>query len=148
MTNEAENLRKRMAAIRRDVDGEVGAVVEHAKEMADWRNFVKRHPLASVGAATAIGFLLVPRRLEVMSPSSRELEKLAKRNRLVVKPRGEVKKQAGMVSPLVNFVTGAVVRSCVSLAGQHLAQLMSNDSEQGTSNPARTAAVRSSEEHP
>ena len=143
MSKEAEKLRAQMANIRRDLSEDVEAVVENAKELTEWRNFVKRHPVLSVSAAAAIGFLLVPKRLNVMSPDARDLERLAKRNRLVVKPKAEVKRQAGMVRPVVNVVAGAVLRSCATMAGQHLGKLLNPNQAEGE--PA-VAVPHSSEE--
>ena len=66
----------------------------------------------------------MPQRLNVMSPDPRTLEKLAKRNRLVVKPKSEVRRQAGLVSPMVNLVAGAVLRTGLSMAGQHIGRIV------------------------
>lgn len=122
---DAEDIRRQMARIRRELDEDVESVVEQARELADWRNFVKRHPLLTVAGAVAIGFLVVPNRLNVMSPDSRTLEKLAKRNRLVVKPKAEVRRQSGIVAPLFTFVATALLRSGVAMAGERLGAMIS-----------------------
>lgn len=133
MNSQSEEIRNEMARVRRELDENVVAVVQQAKELADWRNFVRRHPLLTVSAAAAVGFLVVPKRLNVMSPDSETLEKLAKRNRLVVKPKNEVRRQAGLITPLVNLVTGAVLRASLSMAGQHFGKIVaSNTTDQST----------------
>ena len=142
MSKEVENLRARMASIREDLGEDVEAVVEQARELTDWRNVVKKHPVLSITAAAAVGFLLVPKRLNVMSPSSHELEQLAKSNRLVVKPRAEVRRQAGLVSPIVNVVAGAVLRSALAIAGQHVGRLLTPDSTSHRGDQATTTTTQ------
>ena len=130
--SDSDAICRQMASIRRELDEDVGAVVEQAKELTDWRNFVRRHPFLSVTAAVAIGYLVVPERLNVISPSAEALEELAKRNRLVVKPKADVRRQASMASPLINLAVGAVLRSALNMAGQQVGKAMSppvNDSE-------------------
>ncbi len=124
MSNDSDDLRKRMAQIRRELDEDVETVVEQAKELTDWKKIVAKHPFLTVSAAAAVGFLIVPNRLTVMSPDSKTLEKLAKRNRLVVKPKADVRNQAGVVSPIVSLLAGAIMRGGLNMAGQHISKLL------------------------
>lgn len=137
---ESERIRDRMAQIRLELDQDVGAVVENAKELTDWRAFVKRHPWFTTCAAAALGYLVVPKRLEVVSPDTATLEALAKKNRLVVKPRADVRRQAGMVHPLVNLIGGALMRSAFSIAGQQLGKIVDSSSAADSSSETATAA--------
>lgn len=140
MTNhESEQIREQMARIRRDLNDDVEAVVENAKELTDWRGFVRRNPLLTVGAAAAVGFLLVPNRMNIISPSADELEKLAKKNRLVVKPKADVKRQAGMVSPLLNLIGGAMMRTAFTMAGQQVSKVVESNSAVGNGSPAEAS---------
>jgi hypothetical protein len=132
--HESEKIREHMALIRSELHADVGAVVENARELTNWRGFVKRHPILSVSAAAALGFLVVPRRLDVMSPSAEALEKLAKKNRLVVKAKPDVRRQAGLVSPLLNLVGGAVMRSAFAIAGQHISRAVASPTGVGATN--------------
>lgn len=130
MTNsESEALRRQMASLRNDLDHDVGAVVDRAKELTDWRNLVRRHPFLSLTAAAALGYLIVPQKLNLISPSAATLEELAKKNRLVVKPRPAVGRQASVASPFVNLVVGALFRSALNLAGQKVGQFVESSAE-------------------
>lgn len=129
--HESNQIREQMARIRRDLNEDVEAVVENAKELTDWRGFVRRHPILSVGAAAVVGFVVVPNRLNVISPSADTLEKLAKKNRLVVKAKPDVKRQAGMVSPLLNLIGGAMMRTAFTMAGQHISKAVAATSDVG-----------------
>jgi hypothetical protein len=59
---ELEDIRKRMAQIRRDLHDDVRGVVEGAEAATDWRRFVRNYPWACMGAAVAVGYLIVPRK--------------------------------------------------------------------------------------
>ena len=123
-TSDPQYIREQMARIRHNLDEEVDSVVERAKELTDWRNFVRRHPLISVSAAAALGFVAVPRRLNVMSPDARTLERLAKQDRLVVKPKSEIRKQSGLLAPVMGLVATAILRNGMTMAGQHLGNFL------------------------
>lgn len=126
MSNDPEEIRKRMATIRRELVEDAENVVEQAKELANWKNFVAKHPFLTVSAAVAVGFLIVPKRLNVMSPDSKTLEKLASRNRLVVSPKTDVRRQAGTLSPIVSLLAGAILRGGLNMAGQHFSSLLAS----------------------
>jgi hypothetical protein len=61
-TNESDEIRRKMALIRRDLHEDVREVVAGAEAATDWRRYVRSYPWVSVGAAAAAGFLVVPRR--------------------------------------------------------------------------------------
>ena len=111
---DSDMIRQQMASIRRELDADVDAVVGQVRELTDWRNFVKRYPFLSITAAMAIGYMLVPQRLNVMSPSPETMEELAKKNRLVVTPKVDIRRQASVASPVLNLVVGAILRSVLS----------------------------------
>lgn len=124
---EADGIQKQMSRIRFDLDENVEKVVEQTKEMVDWRSFARRHPWLTAGAAATLGYLMIPQRLRIISPDADTLAKLAKQNKLVVKPKPDVRKQAGVVAPVVNFVAAAAMRSLVHAAGQHFGRLSSTN---------------------
>jgi hypothetical protein len=59
---EAEEIRERMALIRQRIDEQSDEVVSQVSALSDWRSYVRRHPWVSVGAAAALGYVLVPSR--------------------------------------------------------------------------------------
>jgi hypothetical protein len=61
-TDDIEEIRRRMAQIRRELHEDVKEVVEGAEEVTDWRRYVKLYPWAATGAAFATGYLIVPKR--------------------------------------------------------------------------------------
>lgn len=65
-------LRKAMDTTRREIEGTVEELKERVGEAVDWRSYVQRYPLASLGVALAAG-LLIGRRIGgvVLEMSSR-----------------------------------------------------------------------------
>jgi hypothetical protein len=59
---EFEDIRRRMAQIRRDLHEDVKGVVEGAEAATDWRRFIRNYPWATMGAAIVVGYLIVPRK--------------------------------------------------------------------------------------
>jgi hypothetical protein len=58
--SDAEDIQRQMRSVRSHLSADVNELVENARDMADWRYYVRRYPWASVAAAAAVGFLLVP----------------------------------------------------------------------------------------
>ena len=59
---EIDDVRRRMAQIRRELHEDVKGVVEGAEAATDWRRYVRNYPWATTGLALAIGYLVIPRR--------------------------------------------------------------------------------------
>jgi len=59
--NEPDEIRRRMAQIRRDLHEDVREVVAGAEAATDWRRYIRAYPWAAVGTAAAVGFLAVPK---------------------------------------------------------------------------------------
>jgi hypothetical protein len=59
---EIDDIRRKMAQIRRDLHADVKNVVEGAEAATDWRRFIRNYPWTSMGVALAVGYLVVPRR--------------------------------------------------------------------------------------
>jgi hypothetical protein len=106
-----------MEHLRGELHHEYGAIVRGARVLADWQYYVRTFPWACVGAAAALGFLAVPRRLEVMSPDAETLAKLAKHNRLVVKQQPEAQAKSGLVGSLLTLAANAALRAVIAYTG-------------------------------
>jgi hypothetical protein len=133
-SSEAERIRREMEYLRGELNDEYGAIVRGARVLADWHYYVRTFPWATVGAAAALGFLAVPRRLEVMSPDAATLAKLAKSNRLVVKPKPEAHAQSGIVGSLLTLAANAALRAAIAYAGQKTGKVFGH---QAAENPSR-----------
>jgi hypothetical protein len=74
--NDIDEIRRQMAQIRHDLHQDVSNVVSGVSEVVsevsgvmDWRSVLRGHPYMLVGAALAAGYLIVPRRKQVVVPS-------------------------------------------------------------------------------
>ena len=70
-------IRQRMDQVRCDLDEDVQGIVEGAREMGQWRHYLKNYPWIGAGLALAAGYLIVPRRAVGMLRSSDTLAQLA-----------------------------------------------------------------------
>jgi len=70
---QGEAVRERMQQLRCEIDEDVNDVSAGACAMLDWKRFVKTHPWMCLGAAVALGFLIVPRRSRATCPISTPL---------------------------------------------------------------------------
>jgi len=75
---ETTAIRQRMKEVRRELDEDVQEIVEGARDLRDWRSYVRSYPWVCLGAAVAAGYLIVPRRSAGAQPDVRTLAELAK----------------------------------------------------------------------
>ncbi|MFG0295580.1 MAG: hypothetical protein ACF8PG_06705 [Maioricimonas sp. JB045] len=128
----AYEIRNRMERIRTRLDGDVDGLMTNAQRLADWRYYVRAYPWASLAVVAAVGYFAVPRRVEITSPDAETLERLARKNRLVVKhaPRGEEKKS--LVGSVANMVGNTLLRAGIAYMGQQAGRVLG---EQAASSP-------------
>jgi hypothetical protein len=65
------------------LDEDVQEIVEGAREIGQWRTYVRSYPWVCLGAALAMGYLIVPRRSLGKQPDARTLAELANQSRLL-----------------------------------------------------------------
>jgi len=118
-----------MNQVRREIADDMEDVVESARQMTDWRSYVNRYPLACAGAAALVGFILVPKRVEVVSPDVNTLLRMAKRNKLVVQTNAKAQAKTGLVGTLAGLAGSALVRGAMHLASQQVGKAVSEASQ-------------------
>jgi hypothetical protein len=62
MSEDAERIRQQMQHVRQEMGAGMQDVVHGARQLSDWKYYVRRHPWACVGSAFALGFLATPAR--------------------------------------------------------------------------------------
>lgn len=88
-------IRQRMDQVRCDLDEDVQEIVEGARDMGQWRYYLKRYPWVGVGLALAAGYLIVPRRALGMRRDSPALAELASQGRMLATPQLQAKGSLG-----------------------------------------------------
>jgi hypothetical protein len=116
----AEQIREQMAQVRRELNLNYGEVVENARDMADWRYYVRNYPWATLGAAVAVGYLVVPNRVQMISPDAGELLKLARKQKLVVEPKPQAEPKSTVGGQVFNMMASMLVRGLLAYAGQKM----------------------------
>lgn len=116
---DADALRMRMASVRGTLDESVHEIVENARNLTDWRYYVKAAPWGAVGAAAAIGYLIVPRRIQIVQPNADEIAKLAKRHQIVVEHAAKAEaKQGGPAQLVMTMLANAMLRAVTAYVSQ------------------------------
>lgn len=116
---DAETIRLEMANVRETLDDSVSEIVTNARNLADWRYYVKAAPWGAIGAAVAAGYFIVPRRIQIVQPDADEIAKLAKRHQIVVehKARAEAK-QGGPAQLVMTMLANAMLRAATAYVSQ------------------------------
>ena len=123
MPQSAEAIRRQMRQVRRELGVDMDEIVESTRELTDWRAYVKRYPWFCLGAAAAVGFLIVPKSVELVSPDADALLELAKNNKLVVKTNPQPQARSGLVTTAISFLASAALRSAIAHAGQQFGKI-------------------------
>jgi hypothetical protein len=114
----AEEIQRQMAEIRCALHENVSGIVESARVMTDWRYYVRKYPLPLAAGALALGYLIVPSRLEVISPDPDTLLNYARKNRLVIKEEPQGRPRGRILGPLFTLIASALVRGAMAYIGQ------------------------------
>lgn len=121
-------IRRHMAQIRRELHEDMQGMVAGAEAATDWRYYVRLYPWAALGAACAIGYLIVPKRRSVTRAAEAAAEDVVDRVQDVVRSarggRSETvkkeKKKAGIVGALFGMLLPVVTRAAQSYAAQYV----------------------------
>lgn len=121
---ETKAIRQRMESMRRDLDEDVQEIVESAREMGDWRSYVKAYPWAFLGTAFVAGYLIVPRRRMAVQPDAQTLAELANQSRLLA--ASEVPPKSTTHGALLALVGNLLIRGVSSYVVQQVGKLVAN----------------------
>ena len=96
-----------MQQLRCEIDGDMEDMAASARSMVDWKHYVKTYPWVCLGAAVALGFLIVPKRSRAIRPDLASLTELARTGHLVVMrrrpPRTDWSMRCWLPSPTSQF---------------------------------------------
>ena len=126
----AESVRARMQQLRCEIDEDMEDMAASARTMVDWKHYVKTYPWVCLGAAVALGFLIVPKRSREIRPDVATLTELARTGHLVIKP---VAATDGVIGAVLATVANIAVRKATAYLGQSAGKLL------GTTDHPRTS---------
>ena len=121
---EIDEIRRKMAQIRRDLHKDVRGVVQGAEAATDWRRFIRNYPWASMGVAVFAGYLIVPRRHRPsttiqIAPAEATPARAVETFRA---PEPEKKKGKGLVGMLFGMVAPIAFKAAQGYALQYAEQ--------------------------
>ena len=120
----------RMQQIRDGIDQDVEAMVESARNMVDWKHYVKTYPWVCLGTAFALGFLIVPKRSTAQQRDVATQTAMARTGHLAVKPVPAA--MHGLVDALLATAANIVVSKATACVGQRVARLLGKSADQST----------------
>jgi hypothetical protein len=84
--------------------------------MTDWTFYVRRFPWAVAALAAAAGFLLIPKRKQVIKPDPEMLAEMVKKHQVKVQQVTQTPQQAGFFKPLLLAAFTWAARTAVNYA--------------------------------
>jgi hypothetical protein len=129
----AEAIRRRMAELRseltcdvRDVKRSTREMAEQACELASPMFYIRHYPWASAAAAIAVGYLLVPKKRQVIKPDPEMLAELVRKQQVKLDTGKASQDKQTMLQSLAMMGLTWAVKAGMSYATQHLATLAMN----------------------
>ena len=118
----ADAVRARMQQIRCEMDQDMEEMVASARDMVDWKHYVKTYPWVCLGTAAALGFLIVPKRSTAIHPDLATLTELVKTGHMVAEPAPAATR--GLADALLTTVATIAVRKGIELLGESAARFL------------------------
>ena len=123
-----DTVRARMQGIRCEIDQDLEDVSASARSMVDWKHYVQAYPWLCLGAAAALGFLIVPKR---SAARNADLATPAKTGHPVVHSARAAAR--GLVDALVATVVSIAVHEATVYLGQAAGSLLGTTRPPGAS---------------
>ncbi len=115
MSQSTDDIHRKMATIRASMNGGITGIVSNAKDLVDWKYYLRSYPWTGFGLALAVGYLAVPRRSKSVSPDAESLEGLANGERRVIN------ESPSWLTSAYSLLLPALVRMGVGLLAGQLA---------------------------
>jgi hypothetical protein len=124
-SREVEAILRRMEQIRRGLDEDAQDIVEGARDLGNWRYYVKTYPWICLGAAMVGGYLIVPRRRAIRRLIPLKYDKVGT-NGEPPSPGNSApagRKTSSVGGTLLAFVGSLVLRTAISHAVRRIDNL-------------------------
>lgn len=115
-------IRQRMEEVRCELDEDLQDIVEGARGVGDWRSYVRAYPWVCLGAAAAVGYLIVPRHHRGIHLDTQKTQAaLANQSRLHATP--PVPPTGGARNMILGLVSNLVMRGITAYVEQQAGKL-------------------------
>jgi len=111
-----EAIRHRMMEVRRDLKQDLAT---SARDMTDWRSYVRASPWIAIASAVAVGYLLAPKGPAVVRLSGIELQNLA-RNGQATAMASVPQPKKSLARSLFSSLAGLAARSAMTYVTHRL----------------------------
>lgn len=96
----AEKIRRRMADLRRELVHDMQDVTRSAKAMASPSFYIRKFPWATLAIAAGVGYMLIPKKKQVIKPDMEALAELVRKNQVNVNASKAADESQGLVKTL------------------------------------------------
>jgi hypothetical protein len=97
---QAESIRKRMSELRSEMTCDAQEVSRSAKAMTSPSYYVRKFPWATLAVAAGVGYMLIPKKKQSVTPDMQALAELIKNNRGRGTTQQAAEESPGMVKTL------------------------------------------------
>jgi hypothetical protein len=122
MEDEATTIRLSMQQIRGGLRNDVEGIRVHARRLTDWHYYLTKFPVASVAAAAAVGFLIIPKRPRIVQADAETLARMAKNHNLVVQTVQNDSPRNGLFGLIGSTAAAALLQYGKSYASAQIQQ--------------------------
>ncbi len=135
-TDDIDDIRRRMAKIRRELHEDVRDVVESAEAVTDWKHYIRDYPWASVGLAAAVGFFLVPKRRKSVKPAEvaravvAQIQPTVEAVQAAAPPPEPRKKGRGLIGAGLGLIAPIALRAAQNYATHFVTNWIAQQQEQ------------------
>jgi hypothetical protein len=138
--DEAQAIARRMAALRRELTGDVREVSRKARVMTDWTFYVRRFPWVTAGLATAAGFMLIPKKKAVISPDQDALAEMVRKKQLRLDVDHKSEKPSLFSTLLMMVATGAA-KTAMGYLGERMKNVAALKAQHSSPTDAPSASI-------
>ncbi len=123
---EVIEIQRRMAQVRHELHEDVREAVKGAQSLTDWRSQVRNHPWLALGAAAALGYLLVPKRRIEPAPTIVSVgphpTAVTTAAAATMAEQPQTRKRWGLIGSAIGLLGPVAVRAAQNYAIQYLEQ--------------------------
>ena len=126
----AESIRRRMAELRRELTCDVRDVGRSARAMTNASFYIRKFPWATLAVAAGVGYMLIPKKKQVIYPDPNTLAELVRKNQVRLDTSKAAQESHGMLKTLVVMGLSWAARTGLNYIGRRLTTAAANKSNE------------------